>query len=339
MRKSIHYLIAAALTLAVAVTTHIEQVRAGTQNANAARPSAAVEIHEDGEYTIGGVCNFNVKYKQPNLSNQAAVDIPAEESRQVTFSYPDNLYLAGCHLVHFLDNQYQQEMTNEQGDWEVCFGNRPDEKLTIYYYSDELSKNGQAVWYALPTVEKDTYVCAPAMYSGVYAPGGIFIPETGGEDVVTTLLQPTIQAGTVQLTVPNAEKITEPGTYGAGGICELTVDYYVPDLSNELHVEENVEVSAKVPFPDNKGLLYLPGYHVYHYKTEKLVDEVTTDEGSWEICFAAIPGKETTIFFYYAEDDISRVTSVWSPLDTRVEGGKACATVTNYTGVYTPVGK
>jgi len=52
--------------------------------------------------------------------------------------------------------------------------------------------------------------------------------------------------------------ITEAGAYAAGGICELKVIYYVPNMANELHVEENVEISAQVPFPDNQGLLYLP---------------------------------------------------------------------------------
>jgi hypothetical protein len=133
--------------------------------------------------------------------------------------------------------------------------------------------------------------------------------------------------------------ISEPGTYSAGGICELSAEYYVPDLGNELHVEADVEISAQVPFPDDSGLLYLPGCHVFHYKMDTLVDEVTTDEGKWEICFAAVPDKETTIYFYYADSDNSRITSVWTPLETRIEGGKACAPRTNFTGVYTPVGK
>ncbi|MDD2923361.1 MAG: hypothetical protein PHQ36_13840, partial [Anaerolineales bacterium] len=82
-----------------------------------------------------------------------------------------------------------------------------------------------------------------------------------------------------------------------------------------------------------------PGCHVFHYKNSQLVDEVTTDEGKWEICFAAIPDKKTTIYFYYSDNDLARVTSKWTPLETRIENGTACAALTDYTGVYTPVGK
>ena len=339
MKKHIQFLVVFILTAAIAGAARNSPAWAGPQLSNEARPNSEIIVTEDGEYTVGGICDFNVKYKEPDLLNYAAVDIPAEVSREVTFSYPDTLYLAGCHIIHYKEDKVKNEMSNEEGDWEVCFGNRPDEKLIIYYYSDELAAAGQAFWQPLPTTEKDTYVCAPAMVTGVYAPGGLVIPQTGVLAATAEQTTTTVQAGTVMVTTSNSALITEPGTYGAGGICELIVDYYIPNLANELHVEDNVEISANVPFPDNEGLLYLPGCHVYHYKTSKLVDEVTTDEGKWEICFAAIPDKQTTIYFYYADDDINRVTSVWSPLETRVEGGTACAGLTNFTGVYTPVGK
>ncbi len=340
MKKTLQYGAALLLTLSVLWSAQNGSVAwAGKQDSVEARPNAETVIHEEGEYTIGGICTLTVKYLQPDLHNVAAVDVPAEESRKVTFSYPDDLYLAGCHITHFKENKFQPEMSSEQGEWEICFGNRPDEKLTIYYYRDDQAELGQAVWAPLPTTEKDTFVCAPALYSGVYAPGGIFIPQTGAETGESGPKTTTVKAGTVTLTVPVSTRIEKSGRYGAGGICELIVDYYVPNLANELHVEDDVEISADVPFPDGAGLLYLPGCHVYHYKTDELVDQVTTDEGRWEICFAAIPGKETTIYFYYADNDDKRVTSVWTPLETRVEGGTACAPLVNFTGVYTPVGK
>jgi hypothetical protein len=260
----------------------------------------------------------------------------------MTFSYPDDLYLAGCHLTHYKDDKVKNEMNSDEGDWQVCFGDRPDEKMTIYYYSDEAAAAGNASWLSLPTTKtEDGYVCAPSMYTGVYAPGGVIIPQTGPAPKTTNPSSTTTyRGGTVRSAITTkSSMITSPGTYGAGGICEMTVDYYIPGLGNELHVEDNVEISAKVPFPDNQGLLYLPGCHVYHYKNNQVVDEVTTDEGKWKICFAAIPNRETIIYFYYSNSDTNRVTSVWTPLKTQVDGGTACAGLTDFTGVYTPVGK
>jgi hypothetical protein len=261
----------------------------------------------------------------------------------VTFSYPDDLYLAGCHFVHYKEDEVINEASTDDGNWEVCFGDRPDEKLTIYYYRDDLAQTGQAAWLPLPTTKKGTYACAPAMYSGIYAPGGIVIPETGPaeSEAARQMSSFVSEKGTVRLSASttSSTRITQPGVYSAGGICELSVDYYVPGLGNELHVEDDVEISANVPFPDNEGLMHQPGCHVYHYKSETLVDQVTTDEGSWEICFAAIPDKDNTIYFYYSDSDTKRVTSVWSPLDTTMKGGKACAELTDFTGVYMPTAK
>jgi hypothetical protein len=341
MKKYIQYLIAFILTATVIGVARDNSAWASPQPSDGARPNFEIDVTEDGEYVIGGLCIFRVSYKVAGLSNKAAVDVPAEVSREVTFSYPDDLYLAGCHLTHLKDSLVKNEMSSDEGDWQVCFGDRPNENLTIYYYSDEAAAAGQANWLPLPTTKTDDgFVCAPSMYTGIYAPGGIVIPQTGPLAKSAAPPPPTIsKVGTVMVTTASSVRITKPGTYGAGGICELKVDYYVPALANELHVEEDVEISAEVPFPDNQGLLYLPGCHVFHYKTDKLVDEVTSDEGSWEICFAAIPNKETTIYFYYSDTDVERVTSVWTPLKTRVDGGQACAPTTEFTGVYTPVGK
>jgi hypothetical protein len=87
-------------------------------------------------------------------------------------------------------------------------------------------------------------------------------------------------------------------------------------------------------------LLYLPGCHLLHYKSNKLVKDVTSSDGSWKICFAAIPNKETTIYYYYANDETAgSVTPPWTPLETKIENGMACAPGVDHTGVYAPVGK
>jgi len=349
MKKYIQFLIVLVLALTVVVIARNDVAWASSLFASG-RPSVAagplfdITIGGSGKYTVGGLCTVDVAYKGAQLKDKAAVDVPAETSRKVTFSYPDNLYLSGCHITHYKQDKVAREMTAEDGNWEVCFGDRPDETLTIYYYPDDLAAAGKAAWLPLPTTLKNGFVCAPASYTGVYAPAGIVIPQTGATGGGNSVNQPQKtgnMSGTIRpFASPSSSiTITEPGTYTAGDICSLIVDYYVPALTNELHVENNIEVSANVPFPDNQGLLYLPGCHVFHYKKSAMVDEVTTNEGSWKICFAAVPNKKTTIYFYYANNDINRVTSVWSPLETTIENGMACAGLTDFTGVYTPTAK
>ncbi|MBM3124029.1 MAG: hypothetical protein FJZ87_03035 [Chloroflexi bacterium] len=307
-----------------------------SQPAGAYLPNSEIIITETGEYTVGGLCTLEAIYKQQGLMDKAAVDVPAEISEQVPFAYEGDLYLAGCHIRHYKQEQLIREANTSDGSWEVCFGDRPDEELTIYYYPDEIFTD-EPVWQPLPTVEQDGFVCAPAVYSGVYAPAGILLrqTETGGGGAAQVIEN---RAGTVQ-PPSSSNTITRSGTYAIGGVCSIIVEYFVDGLTNVVHVEENIEISYNVPFPDNEGLIYLPGCHVFHYRTGELVEEVTQREGKWMICFAAVPNRETTIFFYYADDDFSPVDSVWAPLETTVKNGLACAPLTNFTAVYAPVGK
>jgi hypothetical protein len=309
----------------------------------AAQPLSEITVTASGSYTIGGLCEFNVVYTGSEASAKVAVDVPAQVSRKVPFSYDDQLYLAGCHVVHSVTNVVTREMSPTYGSWEVCFGDRPDEQLTIYYYLDN-PETGSAVWQSLTTTVKDGFACAPAIYTGVYAPGGKHLPIaiTGGTDSGNVTQTQDDTRGTVR---PPSPIVIIPitgtaGTYNIGGVCSAIIEYKVPKLSDKIHVEENTEISANVPFPDNAGILYLPGCHVLHFRAEKLVPEVTPAEGRWEICFASVPNKETTIYFYYANDEtVGSVASVWAPLETTIENGMACAPLADYTGVYAPVGK
>jgi hypothetical protein len=302
-----------------------------------AQPLSGITITESGSYTIGGLCQFNAVYTHTGASATIAVDVPAEVSRKVPYNYEGDLYLAGCHIVHSAMGVVTAEMSPTYGSWEVCFGDRPDVQLTIYYYPDH-PQSGSAVWLPLTTTAKDGFVCAPAIYTGVYAPGGKrFGIDTG---VNTGNGQQSVSAGGTVRPPTSAVTVTSSGSYAIGGVCSMIIKYYIPNLSNVIHVEKNIDISANVPFPDNEGLLYLPGCHVFHYKQAKLVTDVTPDEGSWKICFAAIPNKQTTIYFYYAKDDAPEsALPGWTPLETTIENGMACAPLTDHTGVYAPAGK
>jgi hypothetical protein len=348
MKKYIQLLVVLALALAVIGVARNNPAWASSlpvseQRTGVAQPLSEIIITESGSYYVGGLCEFKTLYKGSGASAKVAIDVPAEESRKVPFAYEDELYLAGCHVVHYTldmdtgEKKITREMSPAYGSWEVCFGDRPDVELMIYYYLDD-PETGSAVWLPLITTVKDGIACAPAIYTGVYAPAARRIATAGGLDLADD--QQIGSTGGTVLPPSFAFTITESGAYAVGGVCSIIVEYNVPGLSDKIHVEENIEISANVPYPDNEGLLYLPGCHVYHYKENKLVTDVTPAEGSWKICFASIPNKETTIYYYYAKDDEPKsAVPDWSPLETTIENGLACAPLADQTGVYAPTGK
>ncbi len=338
MKKYIQLVVVLVLVLAVIGVAKNAPVWASTLPSGRAQPLSEITITESGSYTVGGLCQFNVVYTGSGASASIAVDVPKEVSREVPNSSEDQLYLAGCHIVHFTMGEATREMSPAYGSWEVCFGDRSDAQLTIYYYLDD-PENGSAVWSPLITTIKDGIACAPANYSGVYAPGGKRI-ETNGVIPLTGNDQQPASGGSVRPPSPiDTGKITQSGTYNIGGVGSVVIDYQAPNLATVVHLEGNTEISANVPFPDDAGLLYLPGVHLFHYTADQLVTDVTPADGSWKICFASIPNKETTIYFYYASDETAEsVSSDWTPLETTIENGMACAPA-NSTGVYAPAGK
>ena len=350
MKKYIQLFVVLALVLTIVGVARSNPAWASSllkseQPSTAALPLTEVDVSESGTYYIGGLCEYNVLYTETGASSKAAVDVPAQESRQVPYGYEGELYLAGCHIIHYVidpatqEKKVTREMSPTYGSWEICFGDRPDVELTLYYYYDEPEIGSQA-WIQLPTTHKDGFACAPAPYTGVYAPAAVRPPASEGGTTGGT--QTIGGPGGSVVTPPTSTIISQSGAYSAGGICTLYVEYFVPDLANELHVEDDIEISQNVPYPDNEGLLYLPGCHVFHYVKSNLVKDVnvTTEQGEWKICFAAIPDKKTTIYFYYAKDELPEsALPDWKPLETTIENGMACAPFTEHTGVYAPTGK
>ena len=110
-----------------------------------------------------------------------------------------------------------------------------------------------------------------------------------------------------------------------------------------------------VPFSEyvNDDLFYFPGCHVIHYKNNQIQDQMNdpaptgpaptdsapatpapTKDGDWQICFAAIPDKTMTIYYY--KDDTTAVTPPWMKLDTTTANGMACADLVDFSAVYAP---
>jgi hypothetical protein len=133
-------------------------------------PPVSPRITKSGSYSIGGICTLIVVYKQPNLSDDVWVELSTQDTFIVPF--PDNgdvLYLPGCHVVHY--EPLHEVVTDQQGEWKICFAARPDKKMTIYYYSDDLTSITPP-WQPLPTTTANGSACAPAMHTGVYVPAG-----------------------------------------------------------------------------------------------------------------------------------------------------------------------
>lgn len=307
---------------------------------NPAPPALSIDITEGGIYNIGGICLLDVEYKDADVKNQADAEVPLEQSRQVAFPGYGKLFFPGCHIVHYKDNEVVSEASSQDGNWKVCFGNDPDmEQVQIYYvyYNDEPINGG--VWIPLVSYFEDNnnLVCASAPYTGVYMPAGKPPEAPGQSPGKDTASYSNEFDGTVPKP-PRKVNITKPGTYSVGAICSAIIDYYIPGLDDNLHIQFPTQNTEVVPFnADNGDLLYLPGCHFLHFREGRVKDLMTPEEGDWKICFAARPGKEMTIYFY--RDNNTEVIPAWEPLETTIENGLACAPVADYSGVYAPAGR
>jgi hypothetical protein len=305
-------------------------------NSKLAPPFYGAEIGESGVYNIGGICVLDIEYKGTNLKNKADAEIPVEESSQVPFAYDGKLLFPGCHVVHFKDGKIVREASANDGNWKVCFGDNPDiADVRIYYYLDD-PESGSRVWIPIETYDENTMICATARFTGVYMPAGRTLKDPGRPPDEEGSTTDGGQVGSV-ITPPSDITITASGTYSAGGLCSATVKYYIPQLGDNLHVEFPTEDTHNIPFPDNKDLLYLPGCHFLHYREGEIKPLMTRDEGEWQICFSAIPNKETTIYYY--RDDNTSINPPWVPLETTTEKGLACAPLADFSAVYAPAGK
>jgi hypothetical protein len=316
---------------------------AGTNSSGVNSPLLTLKnITGNGIYNIGGVCTIEVEFKIPGLRLEADAEVPVLESQKVPFYSDGKLLFPGCHFVHFKQDELKQDkivspMSTEDGNSKVCFGASPTLLMTIYYYLDD-PVSGSRVWIPLPTTLEDLerLVCAPALYTGVYMPAGEnkIVPQTGSEQGGNNT--PGGEGGSV-LPPPSKITISGSGTYPVGGICMLTAKYKIKGLSDTVEVEYPSEDTLKVPSQDVEGLFYFPGCHVLHYRDQKIKDQMTRPEGDWQICFAAIPDKIMTIYYY--QDDLTTIIGPWKALKTTTENGMACADLVYFTGVYTPAGK
>jgi hypothetical protein len=333
MKKTIPFLVALALILSIIGIANAGPFAVGKPSGDSSMYPKSIVVTGSGFFNIGAVCTIDIEYKVDGLKDNVDSEIPIKESQKVPWFYsPRELFYPGCHVVHFKNDKEVRQADPDDGAWKICFGARPELDTKIYYYEDK-PESGEREWIALPTTIEDTYACTDALYTGVYMPAGLIqpTPGAGGGEAVGT---PTpIVPGSVQ-PPPPSNFITESGSYSIGGICTLIVVYKWDNLYDDIWVEPLTQDTKTIPFPNDKDVLYLPGCHVIHY--EPIYLETTDEMGEWEICFAARPGKDMTIYYY--TDDLNSVIPPWTPLPTTTDSGLACAPA-NWTGVYVPAGR
>ena len=353
MKKLIPILVVAALVLVILGIARAHPVWAGPSARGANAPLKVIKtVTENGTYNLGGVCSVDINFITQGYKSVGDAEVPVDQSKQVPFlpvkvpGYSDEFLLfPGCHFVHYKLDQNQQYQVQEpmdpnDGTAKVCFGADPILSMNIYYYLDNPPTGSQA-WIQLPTTLEDQnrLICAPAQHTGVYMPSGKYVVDPTLIPGGTTQTNWSGGQGSV-LPPPIQVNITTPGTYAVGGICTIQAKYNVTGLSDTVAVEfaekHLTEETLTVP-PDNvKGMFYFPGCHVIHYLDQKIQDEVTQQQGDWQICFAAIPDKVMTIYYY--KDNLTTITPPWVALDSTTANGKVCADLVDFSGVYTPAG-
>jgi hypothetical protein len=355
MKKYIPLFVVIVLVLSVVVITRNNPAWASPDSvAGANSPLKIIKtITEDGNYNLGGICTIDLVYKVDGYKTIADAEVPVLESKKVPFNpiklpgYSEEFLLyPGCHFVHYKLDENQQfkivdPLSTDDVSAKVCFGANPELTMAIYYFEDNTAV-GSRVWIPLPTTLEDQnrLICAPAQHTGVYLPSGKYLLDpslipggsgggtggTGGGSVVAP---------------PKKVTILTSGTYSVGGICTIEALYKIKGLSDTVEVEFGndhlTEETLKVPSDVVKGVFYFPGCHVLHYLDAKIQDQMTSDQGDWRICFAAIPDKIMTIYYY--QDDLTDILPPWKALDTTTENGKACADLVDFSAVYTPAGE
>lgn len=130
-----------------------------------------IEITQDGLYNIESVCDFQISYQpDANLSAILSADVDPDFSSTIPFGYRGDLYLPGCHVLHYKNGELVKEISGDEGVAEVCFAERPGAHLTVFYYVEEPFATSQ-IWLELPTTHKENFACASAPYTGEYAVG------------------------------------------------------------------------------------------------------------------------------------------------------------------------
>ncbi len=307
-----------------------------------------IDVTANGTYNVGGVCNITANFITTGNDIKADSEVPFEQPKVVPFGGEGDLLYPGCHFVFSKGGTVVNQMNVTDATLKVCFGASPELQMGIYYYLDNAGSGGR-VWAPLPSTLEDNgrLICAPAQYTGVYMPTGKVVPPPGSEKPGANPFFPEGSGGTV-LPPPSQVSFNASGTYAVGGICLITARYDVTGLSDAAKVvfpsvgeySKDTKTSPFDTFYVNGDEFFFPGCHVRDQVIQDAMNKGGADDGAWQICFAAIPGKTMTIY-YYADDSVHPVITPtnWQSLTTTTANGMACAGLANVSAVYAPAGK
>jgi hypothetical protein len=147
-----------------------------------------------------------------------------------------------------------------------------------------------------------------------------------------------VESGGANSPLPTRIIITGNGNYNVGGVCTLDIEF---KSTSPLQVKADAEIplvdSLKVPF-SGEGELFRPGCHVVHVKEDKVIQELTSADGTAKICFGANPEMKMKIYYYL--DKPFTANQVFIDLGGTLEdNGRLICASAPYTGVYMPAGK
>jgi len=118
--------------------------------------------------------------------------------------------------------------------------------------------------------------------------------------------------------------IQKTGDYSVGGFCTLSVTLNDPAVNLDAHIE--TPLPGELP---DKVQRVRQACHLTYSSSNQRIDALPVNSGNTTICFAVIPGKPMTLYFY----NIYSLSPAWTSLETTVENGRACA-IGNASGVY-----
>jgi hypothetical protein len=156
-------------------------------------PPSRIFFAASGEYAVGGVCIIRADYRVRGLSNEVFVAFEEEQTERVPFpGYEDGylFYFPGCHVVHYRNAELRSQMNvkiengevvldedgqpvpEQEGEWEICFAERPGREMLIYYYQDDLD-DVTPPWKPLETTVENGLACAKVVdFTAIYTPAG-----------------------------------------------------------------------------------------------------------------------------------------------------------------------
>jgi hypothetical protein len=123
---------------------------------------------------------------------------------------------------------------------------------------------------------------------------------------------------------PHRIVIPVTGSYSVGGFCIISIALNDPEVS--LIASLSTPLPGELPDRIQK---VRQGCLLEYFHAEDRMNELPEDSGNTTICFAATPGKNSTVYFY----NLYSPNPTWVALETTVVGGNVCASA-NESGVY-----